>query len=126
MNKNYDSNNIFAKIIRGEMPSKKVYEDANLLAFHDKAKAAPIHILIIPKNPFINFADFTANASVQEIVDFFRKVREIAEGAGLKESGYRLVMNNGSDAGEAVPHFHLHIIGGKKLSGLLPGDKEIR
>ncbi len=112
----YDSNNIFAKIIRGEIPSKKVYEDAKVLAFHDISHAAPIHVLVVPKGEYISFADFTSKAGAEEIVDFFRKVREIAESLGLSESGYRLITNNGSDASQTVPHFHVHILGGKKLS----------
>jgi histidine triad (HIT) family protein len=116
MTKKYDSSNIFAKIIRGEIPCKKVFEDEKILAFHDISKAAPIHILVIPKGEYISFSDFTSKASNQEIVDFFKKVRDIAHSAGLGESGYRLVTNNGSDASQTVPHFHAHIMGGKKLT----------
>ena len=122
MTKEYDSNNIFAKIIRGEIPSNKVYEDNKILAFHDISKAAPTHILVIPKGQFISFADFVLKAGDKEIIDFFRKVREIASSLGLDKKGYRLITNNGSDASQTVPHFHIHILAGKKLGGLLPNN----
>jgi histidine triad (HIT) family protein len=126
MTKKYDPQNIFAKIIRGEIPSDKVYEDAKTLAFHDISKAAPNHILVIPKGEYISFADFTTKASAEEIVDFFKKVSEIAGSLGLNETGYRLITNNGNDASQTVHHFHVHILGGRKLGGLLPGDNLIR
>ena len=122
MTKEYDSNNIFAKIIREEIPSNKVYEDNKILAFHDISKAAPTHILVIPKGQFISFADFVLKAGDKEIIDFFRKVREIASSLGLDKKGYRLITNNGSDASQTVPHFHIHILAGKKLGGLLPNN----
>jgi diadenosine tetraphosphate (Ap4A) HIT family hydrolase len=122
MTKKYDSNNIFAKIIRGEIPCLKVYEDNKTLAFHDISKAAPNHVLVIPKGEYISFSDFTQKASNQEIVDFFKKVSEIANSLGLDKAGYRLITNNGSDASQTVPHFHIHILGGRKLGGLLPND----
>lgn len=114
--KKYDSNNIFAKIIRGEIPASKVYEDEKILAFHDISRSAPVHVLVIPKGEYISFADFSSKAPAQEIVDFFRKLGEIATSLGLDESGYRLVANHGSDASQTVPHFHVHILGGNKLS----------
>lgn len=120
--KKYDPNNIFAKIIRGEIPCTKVYEDAKTLAFHDISKAAPSHILVIPKGEYVSFSDFTHKADHQEMVDFFKKVAEIASSLGLDQTGYRLITNNGSDASQTVPHFHVHILGGRKLGGLLPGD----
>lgn len=107
----YDSNNIFAKIIRGEIPSSKVYEDDKVLAFHDISKSAPIHVLVIPKGEYISFADFIAKASDAEVVDFFRKVGQIANSLGIND--YRLVSNSGPDAGQSVPHFHVHILSGK-------------
>lgn len=122
MTRKYDNNNIFAKIIRGEIPAKKVYEDPKILAFHDISKAAPTHILVIPKGEYVCFADFTSQAPAQEVIDFFQKVREIANSLGLDETGYRLITNNGSDASQTVAHFHMHILGGKKLGGLLPTD----
>lgn len=126
MTRKYDPQNIFAKIIRGEIPSQKVYEDSEILAFHDISKAAPLHILVIPKGEYVCFADFTAHAKAEEVVDFLKKVSEIASSLGLDETGYRLITNNGSDASQTVPHFHVHILGGKKLGGLLSGDNLIR
>ena len=126
MLKQYDQNNIFAKIIRGEIPSSKVFENDKILAFHDISKAAPTHILVIPKGEYISFSDFILKVSGQEVVDFFGKVREIASQLGLDESGYRLITNNGSDASQTVPHFHVHILGGKKLGGLLSDNNLIR
>lgn len=126
MFKSYDQNNIFAKIIRGEIPSSKVYEDDKILAFHDISRAAPVHVLAIPKGQYINFDDFVSNAPDFEVVYFFKKIKEIAESLDLKESGYRLINNNGSNASQTVPHFHVHIIGGKKLGGLIQGDNKIR
>ena len=122
----YDKNNIFAKIIRGEIPCNKVYENENILAFHDISKAAPVHILVIPKGEYVSFTDFASRATNDEIGNFFKKIKEIAEEFGVDESGYRLITNIGSDASQTVPHFHVHIIGGKKLGGLISGDGQIR
>ena len=122
----YDQNNIFAKIIRGEIPCSKVYEDEKILAFHDISKAAPVHILVIPKGEYVSFADFSSKASNEEIGNFFKKIEEVAKEFGVNESGYRLITNIGSDASQTVPHFHVHIIGGKKLGGLISGDNKIR
>lgn len=122
----YDQNNIFAKIIRGEIPANKVYEDENILAFHDISKAAPVHILVIPKGEYVSFTDFSSQASNDEIGNFFKQVRKIAEEFSVDQSGYRLITNIGSDASQTVPHFHVHIIGGKKLGGLIPYDNKIR
>jgi histidine triad (HIT) family protein len=116
MTNKYDSNNIFAKIIRGEIPCEKVFEDEKILAFHDISKAAPIHILVIPKGEYVSYYDFIGSADDQEIVAFFKKTKEIASLVGLDDSGYRIVTNNGSDASQTVPHFHAHILGGKKLA----------
>jgi histidine triad (HIT) family protein len=122
----YDKNNIFAKIIRGEIPCNKVYENENILAFHDISKVAPVHILVIPKGEYVSFTDFTSRATNDEIGNFFKKIKEIAEEFGVDKSGYRLITNIGSDASQTVPHFHVHIIGGKKLGGLISGDGQIR
>jgi diadenosine tetraphosphate (Ap4A) HIT family hydrolase len=114
----YDKNNIFAKIIRGEIPSHKVYEDDKVLAFHDIAPAAPIHVLVIPKGEYQNFNEFASQASAEEIKYFFYKVSEIA-GTLETQSNYRLITNIGSEAGQSVFHFHVHIISGKKLESLV-------
>ena len=112
----YDQNNIFAKIIRGEIPAKKVFEDEKILAFHDISKAAPIHVLVVPKGEYKNFSDFTVKANSEEISYFFKKVGEIAELLEADKSGFRIISNNGSDANQTVPHFHVHLLAGKKMS----------
>lgn len=111
----YDKNNVFAKIIRGEIPSQKVFEDGEVLAFHDIAKAAPIHVLVIPKGEFIDFEDFVLNADAVKVASFFKKVAEIAKMLGLLEGSYRLISNKGALASQTVKHFHVHILGGNKL-----------
>ena len=122
----YDKNNIFAKIIRGEIPANKVYEDEKILAFHDISKAAPTHVLVIPKGEYIDFIDFTSKASVEEISYFFKKVGEISKLLKADNSGFRLITNNGSDAHQTVAHFHLHVLAGKKLGSLLSSDNLLR
>lgn len=119
----YDDSNIFAKIIRGEIPSKKVYEDDNVLAFNDIAGAAPVHVLVIPKGNYCSFNDFVTKADVSEVSNFFSKVQLIAEQLGVDKNGYRIITNHGPDASQSVPHFHVHILGGRALGGLVPGDK---
>ncbi|WP_025897579.1 histidine triad nucleotide-binding protein [Sneathiella glossodoripedis] len=111
----YDTENIFAKILRGEIPNKTVYEDENILAFHDIAPKTPVHVLVIPKGEYVDMDDFAANASAAEIGNFFAKVGQIARDLGVHESGYRMVTNNGENAGQIVPHFHAHIMGGQKI-----------
>lgn len=118
----YDSNNIFAKIIRKEVPCKEVYRDAEVLAFHDISAAAPVHVLVLPVGDYISFDDFAARASVDVVGRFFSRIKQIANDLGVNKSGYRLIMNHGADASQSVPHFHVHILGGKKLGGLLSGD----
>lgn len=122
----YDKNNIFAKIIRGEIPAKKVYEDENILAFYDISKASPIHVLVIPKGEFIDFIDFTTKENPLEVANFFKKVAEIAKDLKVDESGFRMITNNGSDAHQTVKHFHVHILAGKKLGPLISSDNQLR
>ena len=121
--KKYDKNNIFAKIIRGEIPCDKVYEDENVLAFHDISHLAPVHVLVIPKGEYLDLEDFTQNASTEIIADFFAKVAQVAKKLDLSASGYRIISNKGGDASQSVPHFHVHILGKKKLGPLIMGDK---
>jgi len=118
----YDKTNIFAKIIRGEIPAKKVYEDDNVLAFHDISPACPVHILVIPKGEYESFDDFAAQASADDIAYFFKTVQQIANQQNLQHEGYRILSNHGSNAGQTVPHFHLHILAGKKIAGLVPTE----
>ena len=115
----YDTNNIFARILRGEIPSKRVYEDEFAVAFHDINPQAPIHVLVIPRGPYISFADFTAKASEAEIAGFFRAVGKVAKALDLEAPGYRILANMGEDAGQEVPHFHVHLFGGKRLGAML-------
>ncbi len=118
----YDSENIFAKMIRGEIPNNNVYEDDSVLAFHDIAPAAPVHVLVIPKGEYTSFDDFATKAGMGEVAGFFAKVQHIAAELGVVESGYRLITNHGADASQTVPHFHVHILAGAPLGGLLAGD----
>jgi diadenosine tetraphosphate (Ap4A) HIT family hydrolase len=115
----YDQNNIFARILRGEIPYKKVYEDAHVLAFDDIGPQAPTHILVIPKGAYVSFDDFSEHASDAEITAFTRAVGKIAREAGVIESGFRLIANHGRDSGQEVPHFHIHILGGRPLGKLV-------
>ena len=115
----YDQNNLFAQILRGEIPSKKVYEDEHALAFHDINPLAPTHILVIPKGPYVSWDDFSAKAPDVEIAGFIRAVGEIARDEGLVESGYRLLANVGLNSGQEVPHLHVHIFGGCPLGPML-------
>jgi diadenosine tetraphosphate (Ap4A) HIT family hydrolase len=120
--KKYDSNNIFAKIIRGEIPCDKVYEDDKILAIHDIHPAAPTHILVLPKGEYSSFDDFVITANEIDVANFFRIVKKIANQIGLTDSGYRLIANHGADASQTIPHFHMHILGRKKLGPLIVGD----
>ena len=115
----YDPNNVFAKILRGEIPCTKLYEDAYVLAFPDITPKAPTHILVIPKGAYTDHADFTQNASVEEIAGFERAIRKVAEAAGLTVTGYRALTNCGADAHQEVPHYHVHLFGGRALGPML-------
>jgi histidine triad (HIT) family protein len=117
----YDAQNIFARILRGEIPCKKVYEDPFALAFHDIAPQAPTHILVIPKGAYCSFADFSATASDAEIGGFMRAVGKIAKDLGLEAPGYRLLANMGEHSGQEVPHFHVHLFAGRPLGRMIPG-----
>lgn len=115
----YDKNNIFAKILRGEIPCSKVYEDEYTLAFNDINPQAPVHILVIPKGEYISMDDFHEKASDTEIAALFRTVGKVAREAGLPEKGYRILANIGRESGQEVPHLHIHIFGGKSLGPML-------
>lgn len=107
----YDTNNIFAKILRNEIPSKKVMETDYTLAFHDAFPKAPVHILVIPKNPYETFHDFISMAQTEEILDFYKTVEAIVRSHNLRDAGYKLQINTGKGSGQEVPHFHLHVMG---------------
>jgi diadenosine tetraphosphate (Ap4A) HIT family hydrolase len=115
----YDESNIFARILRGEIPCGKVHEDAHVLAFRDIQPKAPVHILVIPKGKYVSIADFGASASPEEIAAFYRAVAKIAEENGLAEDGFRVIANTGLNGGQEVPHFHVHILGGCALGPML-------
>lgn len=118
----YDKNNIFAKIIRKEIPANIIFEDEKVLAFHDISQAAPTHILVIPKGEFSDLVDFSTNASNEEIAHFFKQVSKIANDLEIINSGFRVISNIGSDAHQSVPHFHMHLLAGKELGPLLKSD----
>ncbi|KXV00874.1 hypothetical protein AD929_08195 [Gluconobacter potus] len=115
----YDPGNIFARILRKEIPARTVYEDDFVLAFHDIAPQAPLHVLVIPKGPYVSIADFGATASPDEITGFWRAVSKIAKEQGLTREGFRLISNSGPNSGQEVPHFHVHLFGGATLGPLL-------
>ena len=115
----YDDQNVFAKILRGEIPSKTVKETEHSLAFHDINPLAPIHVLVIPRGAYVSWDDFTANASDAEIADFIRTVGEVARMTGADAQGYRVLSNVGKRGGQEVPHLHVHVFGGQPLGPML-------
>lgn len=116
----YDDQNIFAKIIRGEIPCNKVYEDEHVLAFRDIAPQAKIHVLVIPKGAYIDLEDFSAKATADEITAFHRAIAKIVGDENLSQYGFRAIANAGEYGGQEVPHYHLHLVGGEKLGAMLP------
>ena len=115
----YDEGNVFAKILRGELPCKKVYEDEHALAFHDINPLAPVHILVIPKGAYVSWDDFSERGSEAEIAGFVRAIGLVARDAGMVVQGYRLLSNVGKRSGQEVPHLHVHIFGGQPLGPML-------
>ena len=115
----YDPENVFARILRGEIPSRKVYEDEHALAFHDVNPAAPVHILVIPKGAYVSWDDFSAHGTAEEIAGFVRAVGHVARSEGLVAPGYRLLANLGGHGGQEVPHLHVHLFGGRPLGPML-------
>jgi histidine triad (HIT) family protein len=115
----YDPNNIFARILRGEIPCKKVYEDNHALAFHDINPQAKLHVLVIPKGAYVSWADFAARGSTEEIAGLVRAVGKVAKDLGLDASGYRTLANHGPDSHQEVAHFHIHIFGGQPLGRMI-------
>jgi diadenosine tetraphosphate (Ap4A) HIT family hydrolase len=116
----YDRNNVFARILRGELPCTKVYEDAHVLAFRDIHPQAPTHVVVIPKGEYESVDDFSDKASNAELAAFMRAVAHVARQEGVVEGGYRILSNHGAAAHQEVPHFHLHLFGGCDLGGMLP------
>lgn len=115
----YDTNNIFAKILRGEIPCKKVYEDESVLAFHDIHPKRKVHVMIIPKGSYTDISDFGDAAKEEELIALMRAVPKVAEAVGVKNSGYRIISNCGVHSGQEVPHLHLHLLGGEPVGPLV-------
>jgi diadenosine tetraphosphate (Ap4A) HIT family hydrolase len=115
----YDEGNIFAHILRGEIPAKTVFENEHALAFHDINPQAPMHVLVIPKGPYVSMADFSANAPDTLVLGFWRAVGEVARQLGLEDAGYRILANAGPDSHQEVPHLHVHIFAGRPLGPML-------
>ncbi len=115
----YDRNNVFAKILRGEISCDKVYEDEYALAFHDIAPQAPVHVLVIPKGEYVSFDDFSSQAPTEAVAGFYRAAQKVAELLGLRPGGYRVLANTGPDAHQEVLHFHLHIFAGSDLGRMI-------
>lgn len=118
----YDKNNIFAKMLRGDIPVNTVYEDEYAIAFNDINPQAPVHILVIPKGEYSDFPDFAARASDKEMAGYLKAIAKVAEVSGLCEEGYRILANIGENSGQEVPHLHTHIFGGKKLGKMIADD----
>ena len=119
MSDTYDPSNIFARILRGEILCSKIYEDEHVLAFNDIRPQAPTHVLVIPKGAYVSLDDMSARGSDAELAALFRAVGTIARELGIAESGYRFMANNGANAHQEVPHFHVHLFGGRKLGPML-------
>ena len=117
----YDDANIFARILRGEIPCKRVFENEHALAFHDISPQAPVHVLVIPRGRYVSLADFSANATDAELAGFWRAVGQVARDLGLEAAGYRVLANMGAHAGQEVPHFHVHLFAGRALGPMLAG-----
>ena len=116
----YDDNNIFARILRGEIPCKKVHEDDHTLAFEDINPKAPVHTLVLPKGKYVSATDFAEKATDAEIAALMRAVRKVAALKGVDASGYRLIANTGVEGGQEVPHLHIHVLGGRTLGAMVP------
>lgn len=120
----YDDQNIFARILRGEIPCKKVAETEHTLAFEDIQPKAPTHVLVIPKGAYVDHADFAEKASDAEIADFARMIGRVAREAGVTTRGYRLIANSGPEGGQEVPHYHVHVLGGRRLGPMLTARED--
>ncbi|WP_239804641.1 HIT domain-containing protein [Croceicoccus hydrothermalis] len=118
----YDDDNIFARILRGDLPCEKVYEDDWAFAFHDIAPVADTHVLVLPKGRYVSWDDFSANASAEEIAGFVRAVGTVARDLDLVDAGYRLINNIGKDGGQIVPHLHVHLLGGRAMGPMLSAN----
>ncbi len=115
----YDRSNVFARILRGEIPCKKVHEDEHTLAFHDISPQTPVHVLVIPKGEYVSFDDFSENASEAEQAALMRTIGKVARDLGVAEEGYRILSNVGQNGGQEVPHLHFHIFGGRRIGAMV-------
>jgi histidine triad (HIT) family protein len=115
----YDPDNIFAKILRGEIPNRTVFEDQHVLAFHDINPQAPVHVLVIPKGSYENMTVFSTLASAEEQAALMRAIGEVLRITEVAEAGYRIISNNGQDGAQEVPHLHIHVLGGRRLGRML-------
>ncbi len=120
----YDPNNIFARILKGELPCKKLYEDEHVLAFHDIRPQAPVHVLVIPKGAYESLDDFHAKASDAELAGLMRAIGKVARLAGVGDSGYRVISNIGRDGHQEVPHLHFHVLGGRQMGRMVGRPSE--
>ena len=118
----YDESNIFAKILRGEMPCNLIYEDDHNIAFHDINPQAPTHVLVLPKGKYTSYTDFAENASDEEIVSFTKAVAKVAREVKIVDPGYRILSNDGPDSHQEVPHLHIHLLAGKPLGPMVITD----
>ena len=115
----YDQGNVFARILRGELPNRTAYEDEHTLAFEDIHPQAPTHVLVIPKGPYVSLTDFAETATDAEIVSWVRAIGKVARQAGVDQTGFRTIANNGEDGAQDVPHLHMHVLGGRRLGRML-------
>lgn len=115
----YDKNNIFARILKGEIPVKKITEGHDFLSFYDAFPKAPLHALVIPKGAYANWFDFYEKASQEEIIGFHNGINQTIEILEIKETGFRIISNQGANGGQEIPHYHIHILGGKKLGPMI-------
>lgn len=122
----YDNDNIIARILRGDIPCNMVFENDSVLAFHDINKAAPVHVLVVPKKAYCSYHDFSMNASAQEQLALHQAVAHVADITQIVQSGYRIISNHGANASQIIAHFHMHVLGGRELGGLLTDDKTFR
>ena len=120
----YDDQNVFARILRDEIPTRRVFENEHAVAFHDIAQLAPVHVLVIPRGPYCSFDDFSERATDAEIAGFMRAVGHVARMLGVEATGYRLLTNMGMDSGQEVPHLHVHILAGRPLGRMLRPERE--
>ena len=118
----YDPDNIFAKILRGEIPSTRVYEDEWAVAFEDIAPVAPIHVLVVPRGAYVSWDDFSQNAPAEEVAGYVKAIGNVVRQLGLVEDGYRLINNIGPNGGQIVPHLHVHLLGGRTMGPMLTAN----